>query len=154
VSNGVPREEVEAGAAEPKVPVAEAAVTGVPVGELPILEEEHLFSITSAYRHCTRSDLHATQSNNSIIEDRWIVNENRARTYCEPVHDATDEADVFEDFRDANAPPIAAATIATTTIAPTTNTIKNTFLDIPQYLRGGSRGKEAFRSSLGATALG
>jgi len=42
VSSVVPRDEVEAGAAEPEVPVAEAAVTGVPLCELPILEEEHL----------------------------------------------------------------------------------------------------------------
>jgi len=60
----------------------------------------------------------------------------------------------LEDFRDANAPPIAAATIATTMIATTASAIKNTFLDIPQYLRGGSGGKKPLRSSMGATALG
>lgn len=41
VSSVVARDEVEAGATEPEVPVAEAAVTGV-LCEPPELEEEHL----------------------------------------------------------------------------------------------------------------
>ncbi len=75
------------------------------------------------------------------------------RTYWDPVQGTTAEAEVFEDFRDANAPPIAPATTATTINAPTPNAIKNVFLDIPQYLRDSVGGRKLLCSSPVVTAV-
>jgi hypothetical protein len=54
-------------------------------------------------------------------------------TYCEPVHEVVEVVESFEDFREPNAPPIAPPTTPTTTRAAILNTIRNAFLDIPQY---------------------
>lgn len=76
------------------------------------------------------------------------------KTYCEPVHELIVVVVSFEDFRDPNAPPIAPATTPTTTRAAIPNTIRNIFLDIPQYLRGGGEDRKSLFASLSATALG
>jgi hypothetical protein len=136
VSSAVDEEALEVKAeVEAEVLVGLPAVAGLPVCATPVLAEEHLQS----------RDVSSCVSQNF---------QDMSKTYCEPVQEVPEVATSLEDFFELNTPPITPPTIPTTRRTSPAKTIRNSVLDMPQYLRAGKGDRKASFSSLGATALG
>jgi hypothetical protein len=135
VSSPVDEEALEVKAeVEAEVLVCFPAVAGLPVCATPVLAEEHLQS----------RDVSPCVSQNF---------QDRSKTYCEPVQEILEVATFFEDFFELNTPPITPPTTPTTRRTTPAKTIRNSFLDVPQYLRAGKGDRKASFSSQGATVL-